>query len=153
MAEQWKPLVGLEGRYEISSEGRVYSHLRGRILKPTITAKGYAYVRLNKASRHVAREMLKAFVGQPEPGQQACHNNGIPGDNRLNNLRWDTPHENMLDIIRHGRNHWLNQTHCKHGHEFTPENTHHYKRGERTERRCRACRYIRTKNWKAKTTP
>ena len=30
------------------------------------------------------------------------------------------------------------KTHCKHGHEFTPENTYHY----RTGRECRACRAL-----------
>jgi len=32
----------------------------------------------------------------------ACHNNGDPGDNRLENLRWDTYSANALDKRKHG---------------------------------------------------
>ena len=33
---------------------------------------------------------------------QGCHNNGDPCDNRLDNLRWDTPKNNQDDRIKHG---------------------------------------------------
>jgi hypothetical protein len=31
-----------------------------------------------------------------------CHNNGIPNDNRVENLRWDTQVNNLKDRIAHG---------------------------------------------------
>ncbi len=33
---------------------------------------------------------------------EGCHNNGNPADNRLSNLRWDTPANNCADKRRHG---------------------------------------------------
>jgi DNA-binding XRE family transcriptional regulator len=33
---------------------------------------------------------------------EACHNNGVKTDNRLTNLRWDTPSSNQLDRQKHG---------------------------------------------------
>jgi hypothetical protein len=47
--------------------------------------------------------VLLAFVGQPLNGNmEACHNNGTRTDNRLENLRWDTPTGNQMDRITHG---------------------------------------------------
>jgi hypothetical protein len=56
--------------------------------------------------------VLEAFVGPCPEGMQACHNNGNRLDNRLENLRWDTPSANQKDRIHHGtalrgeRSHW-----------------------------------------------
>jgi hypothetical protein len=43
--------------------------------------------------------------------------------------------ENLLDCVRKGRHKGKSQTHCKHGHEFTPENTYLWK----NHRHCRTC--------------
>jgi len=50
----------------------------------------------------VARLVLLAFVGPPPIGCQTCHNNGIKTDNRIDNLRWDTPLANHCDKFVHG---------------------------------------------------
>lgn len=46
-----------------------------------------------------------------------------------------TNDENMADMIAKERGHWHRRTHCKNGHEFTPENTRAYKNA----RLCRTC--------------
>lgn len=46
--------------------------------------------------------ILKAFRGPKPKGMQACHNNGIRTDNRIENLRWDTGKANQADRIDHG---------------------------------------------------
>jgi hypothetical protein len=68
---------------------------------------------------------------------ECCHYDGDPANNRVGNLRWDTRSSNNLDAVRHGT-HWAaKKTHCKHGHEFTPENTGVQAGGR--GRRCRTC--------------
>lgn len=82
------------------------------------------------------RLVLLAFVGPCPDGMEACHANDIPTDNRLANLRWGTHADNMRDRIENGGNPFVNQTHCKRGHEFSDENT---RLGSNGERNCRAC--------------
>ncbi len=52
--------------------------------------------------RYVHRLVLEAFVGPCPEGMQCRHDNGNPHDNRLENLQWGTPLDNMKDKIRHG---------------------------------------------------
>ena len=151
--EAWKAIPGYEGLYEVSDLGRVRSldrmiklhhggeyRRKGRIRKLVANNDGYLNVALSKEGEQrlykVHRLVLEAFVGQPKEEQEACHNNGDRSDNRLSNLRWGTKKENMADIKKHGRNYWLNRTRCKHGHEYTPENTYMHPNGARI---CRTC--------------
>lgn len=104
--EAWRPVVGLEGRYEVSDLGRVRT-VMGRIKRPYRTARGYVYFQLYNAEqrqhgRKVARLVLEAFVGPCPDGMEACHNNGVNDDDRLCNLRWDTHERNCADKIEHG---------------------------------------------------
>ena len=151
--EVWKPIAGYEGLYEVSNQGRVRSLDRvvtsssgqvyarkGRTLKVSPGNVGYPVVGLSRAgvvkNRLVHRLVLETFVGPPEEGLEACHNNGVKTDNRLSNLRWGTSAENTEDIRRHGRMYQLKITHCPSGHEYTRENVYLYQ----NRRYCRACR-------------
>lgn len=157
MNEAWLPVVGFEEIYEVSSEGRV-RRLRaaqgtraGFDLSPIVDNKGYRIFNLhNRGSRIRAkahRLVLEAFAG-PANGLFGLHADDDPANNSLSNLRWGTPKENMADRKRNGgewfvgTNAWSTRTHCSHGHEYTEENTHHQRRGDRTFRRCRECRRI-----------
>lgn len=116
MNETWKPVVGHEGRYEVSDMGRVRSVTRtylrggckkeqtvyGRILKTYIDPCGYPKLKVGERVPFVHLLVLEAFVGPRPEGMQACHNNGNPEDNRLSNLRWDTPKANVADRLKHG---------------------------------------------------
>ena len=106
--EQWRPVVGYEGRYEVSDQGRVHSLVAPggpKFLRPG-SRKGYKLVRLYRRDASsktwsVHRLVMNAFVGQMPEGLQTCHNNGDPADNRLSNLRYDTVSENARDRFRH----------------------------------------------------
>lgn len=116
--ETWKPVVGYEGYYEISDQGKIFSFRRkgatslgvrnygGGLLKPSLQKGKYYAVTLTREgtgkSFRVHRLMLMTFVGAPPEGYDACHNNGIPTDNRLENLRWDTRKNNLADRKKHG---------------------------------------------------
>ena len=156
MSENWKPVVGYEGLYEVSDQGRVRSldrvvpHARsgvmkrkGKILKQSpINQDGYLAIGLHRnghqKKRMVHRLVLMAFVGPCPEGMEGCHNNGVNTDNRLENLRWDTPKENSEDIKRHGRNYWLNRDTCSKGHKYTEETTA-YEPARPTKRVCKVC--------------
>ncbi|ACI12645.1 HNH endonuclease [Mycobacterium phage Ramsey] len=149
--EEWRPVVGFEGLYEVSNLGRVRSldHfargrsgskrlIRGRVLRPAPRTSGHLTVALgrNGGSKDVHTLVATAFIGPRPEGMECCHQDGDPTNNRVENLRWDTRSANRLDSVRHGTHQAVKKTHCKHGHEFTPENTL-VQRGK--HRRCREC--------------
>jgi hypothetical protein len=51
---------------------------------------------------YVHRLVLEAFVGPCPDGMEGCHGDGDTANNRLGNLRWDTPKSNRADASRHG---------------------------------------------------
>jgi hypothetical protein len=116
--EEWRPVPGYEGRYEVSNHGRVRSWLvpgyigrrrpEPRLINPTPWKSGHCFVSLGfdgKARKIGVHELvLFAFVGpRPTPKHQGAHWDGNPGHNHLSNLRWATPSENNEDKRRHGR--------------------------------------------------
>jgi len=94
-AEQWRPVPGYQGWYEVSDAGRVYSlarpQARGGLLAPQVNQAGYRFVRLHKYGRvrtiAVGRLVLEAFCG-PGRGKQARHGPGGKLDDSLANLWW-----------------------------------------------------------------
>lgn len=135
-----RPIPGYEGRYSAASDGTIRSHLTGRTLRPYRAASGHLHVALHKDKRQrsllVHRLVMLAFVGEPLPGQEVCHIDGDPGNNRPENLRYGSRSENVLDQVQHGVHNNASKTHCAQGHEFTPENTQPRWGGGR---RCRTC--------------
>jgi len=142
------PVVGHEGVYEVSNLGAVkrvapgQGTRAGRVLNPMTDYKGYLYVRLNGRMRRVHRLVAAAFYGPNE--MLVRHLDGNPLNNNVDNLSYGTPLENSADRIAHGRhrrNGRLDRTHCRHGHEYTPENTIiRRQEGKRAYRACRECR-------------
>lgn len=109
--ENWKAVVGYEGRYEVSDMGRVRSlprryKRRSQILKPSRRIGGYMRVTLcegpDKQQLLISRLVLTAFRGPCPAGQETRHLNGVRSDNRLGNLAWGTKLENADDKRRHG---------------------------------------------------
>jgi hypothetical protein len=83
--------------YEVSNWGRVYSHKRGKLLKPWANGKEYLFLGISGRNRPVHQLVLEAFVGPRPSGMEGCHFDGHSRNNRLMNLRWDTPEANRQD--------------------------------------------------------
>lgn len=113
--EIWKPVVGYDGFYEVSSVGRVRSVYRvvrgkygktqskpGRLLKPATNKDGYYYVTLSKEAKakhfFIHRLVATAFIQNSPNKEQVNHINEDIKDNRVENLEWVTSKEN----INHG---------------------------------------------------
>jgi hypothetical protein len=166
-SEQWRPVVGYEGRYEVSDLGRVKSLERTvqhvnrwgmitrcipeRILKPSVHRRGHhRYVLCSDGHKHdvqVHRLVLEAFVGQCPPGMECCHNDGDSSNNRVNNLRWDTRSSNTIDAVQQKTNHHARKTHCPRGHEYDRIEK---RPNGRTARSCSRCTRERNRRAKAK---
>lgn len=161
MTEHWRPVPGYEGTYEVSDFGRVRSLTRvvrrndgrtrtiaGRILRCPKDDGGRRGLKLHADGEYkharVHRLVLEAFVGPCPDGMEGCHNDGDHSNNRLDNLRWDTRSENMLDQVRHGTHIEARKTHCTEGHPLSGENLDAYvtSKGKR-QRRCRTCHRTR----------
>jgi hypothetical protein len=113
----YKPIPNFPG-YRVGSDGSTWScWKRGpkpiitdqwRILKQAInTTTGCRFVTLARDRVHynflVHCLVLEAFVGPRPNGMQGCHfPNQNYSDNRLENLRWDTPAGNWGDRIANG---------------------------------------------------
>lgn len=116
-AEEWRPVVGHEKAYEVSSLGRVRSldrlvkngpgssrRCRGQLLRPGRLNGGHLTVAIGKGnSRLVHHLVLEAFVGPRPPGHEACHEDDTADHNVLDNLSWGTRTKNLLDAVRNGK--------------------------------------------------
>lgn len=122
--EVWADVDGYEGRYQVSTLGRVKSLARTRrgknnsqvpvperIMaltpkKDTGRTKPYIEVRFRNGSVRterckaflVHRLVANAFIKKLEPGEQVDHINGVHSDNRVENLR-------VMHYVEHGRVH------------------------------------------------
>lgn len=99
--EIWRDVVGFEGLYRISSSGRVMNK-RDKILK-TFAQGEYDGVHLMKSGKRynkkIHRLVAEAFLDNPEGKREVDHINTIKNDNRVENLRWVTPKENMNNSL------------------------------------------------------
>lgn len=127
-SEQWRPVRGWEGLYDVSSLGRVRStpgrvahYLRlgksferpvpSKILTPYVDADDYDRVKfsrpgdggnvIHRPKVHVI--VCEAFHGPRPGGAHAAHGDDNRRNNRLANLRWASPTENCSDSRRNGR--------------------------------------------------
>lgn len=115
--EEWRPVIGYEGLYEVSDWGNVrtveriidmFMFLQSKYVKRKIKCKllskfkdkdGYDGVNFKIKGVHklgkVHRLVAEAFIPNPENKPYIDHINGIRDDNRVENLRWCTQKENL----------------------------------------------------------
>lgn len=111
----YRDVAGFPG-YRVGDDGSVWSRrlaIRGERmgddwhrLNP-VPRRGYPRVGLWRDSklhwRSVHALVLNAFIGPRPEGMECCHEDGDKTNNRLSNIRWDTPSGNASDSLRLGR--------------------------------------------------
>lgn len=107
-----------------------------------ITAYGYG-IRPSRERQHrwVLRTVGEDQHGTPwNPDLEVMHLCDNRACYRFDHLRLGTRTDNARDASVKGRarNRNSGRTHCKRGHEFTPENTYWFGNGKRACRTCRA---------------
>lgn len=144
--EEWRPISGFEGLYEVSSRGRVASLPKPtwpgrRILHPGTERGGYLYVTLRRSGlqyhRKIHQLVCATFNGPRPEGTVTRHLDGDPLNNIPVNLAWGSSSENNFDLVRHGRHHNALKTHCKYGHPLSGSNL--YVNATSGSRQCRTC--------------
>ena len=96
MDEQWKAF----GSYQISNLGRIKGP-RGWILRPCTRRDGYLQVAIREDGKHknmlAHRLVAMAWIPNLENKNEVDHINRVKTDNRVENLRWATRSENVLN--------------------------------------------------------
>ena len=103
-----KDILGYEGQYSVTKDGKVYSHKRKRFLNPS-NLKGYQRVKLRDSNNNqkinnklVHRLVAQAFIPNPNNKLEINHKNSIRDDNRVDNLEWATRSENNQHAWTYG---------------------------------------------------
>ena len=103
-----KDILGYEGQYSVTKDGKIYSHKRKRYLKST-NLKGYQRVKLRDSKNNqkrseqlVHRLVAKAYISNPNNKLEINHKNSIRDDNRVENLEWSTRSENNQHAWTYG---------------------------------------------------
>jgi hypothetical protein len=125
--EAWEDIAGFEGKYQVSSFGRVksltrnlyrgggrrYQPIKEIILKQYTDSAGYPYLSLNiknnKSKRvRTHRLVAKAFLKNTNNKPCVNHKDGNKGNNHFKNLEWCTYGENKSHSFKVlGEKHWL----------------------------------------------
>ncbi len=110
--EVWRDVPGYQGLYEASSLGNIRSNYcrtkNGKIiLSNKINRKGYVTICLYKNKKRFSTEahriVANTFMPSSDNKLQINHINEIKNDNRICNLEWCTPKENLNHGSRNKR--------------------------------------------------
>lgn len=112
--EIWRDVPNYEGYYQVSNLGHVkrvkagIGTYIGKTLKYNLAGAGYPCVYLSRNStvkpHYIHRLVALVFLPCPTEEQyQVNHKNKNKLDNRVENLEWCTPHENIVHSYANGQ--------------------------------------------------
>lgn len=103
----------LNGNYEITEDGQVYSLISHRFIKGGIYPNGYRFLRIREQEEYknylVHRLVAQAFIPNPDNLPVVNHIDGNKLNNRVDNLEWCTQSDNLKHAIEIG----LVENQCK----------------------------------------
>ena len=113
--EEWKPLPGTE-KYLISTEGRCMTvgrmiqskagwqrYREARLLVKHDNGHGYFAYLIDGKHRYIHRLVALTFIPNPENKEQVDHIDGNKANNCVENLRWATRSENLMNPVTYPR--------------------------------------------------
>lgn len=89
----FKQIKGLDP-YMINRRGDILNSETDYKLTPHCNARGYLKIKLKGKCRYIHLLVLATFKGKRPPGAHGCHKDDNPKNNRIGNLKWDTPENN-----------------------------------------------------------
>ena len=111
--EVWKTIPGFED-YSVSTKGQVRRDTPGpgtypgKIMKPSISQKGYLQIKLKKKIKRIHRLVAISFLPNPDNLPEVDHIDENKKNNNVNNIEWVTPCENIRRSYRTGsRDHMI----------------------------------------------
>lgn len=120
MQENFKPVKGYEGLYEISNKGTIKSIRRyletkddrkylwgGKLLKPVINCRfGYKQIRLRKNNKYktiyIHKLVALTYLTPIQGKNEVNHKDGNKLNNCVENLEWCNRQENVVHSIKNG---------------------------------------------------
>lgn len=105
--EEWRPIPGFEGYYEVSNLGRIRNSKRNTILNGCMNSRGYIAISLSTSKKfkstlvHIV--VCTVFNGpKPFKGALCLHWDDIGSNNTPDNLYWGNHEKNAEDAKRNG---------------------------------------------------
>lgn len=128
MQEIWKPINLTEynlPNFEVSNLGNIRHVKRKKIRKVRTNRWGYQQIHIHvgfKSQKCISVHKIVAstFLDKKQKGFQVNHKNGIKTDNRVDNLEWVTPSNNIKHSIKIGRSKIRKGEECKYNKNSQP---------------------------------
>lgn len=102
-----KDIVTYEGLYAVTEEGKVWSFISNKYLKPWLIDGEYECVMLYKNRKPhkflVHRLVALAYISNPSRLPEVNHKDGIHANNIFGNLEWVTSSQNKIHALKSGR--------------------------------------------------
>jgi len=100
--DEWKKIDDYS-RYRIYTDGRVYSEIRNRFMKPAVNTRGYLICNFTndttkkKKTMTIHRLVARLHIPNPDNKEQVDHIDRDTRNNNVANLRWVSNGENGIN--------------------------------------------------------